>query len=603
MSQTINAYLYETLDGVPEDLGAFVLEAVAQLSDEAQVSGPVLSYSEKMDSLRYAYTSLVNYLIEHRLTDLTPGQRVFINTGALADQAEFENEQGHIFQVELLPTPVYEKLRTAILDLSELKLPSWSHVIYRAEDQFNAIALGALEPVGLDKKNLAKFRATRSLEQAALSFEQSALLNNTYDALQAQSQALYQEVNSLLNSYYQEVRRIPDLQRMLLQAQGYTALVSERNPTLEQKEELKRSVVDNSARLGQEIRHYADRVATIMEQVREHAAHIDLRNQKLREVTGKLIHSGVQEMGSVRNRSDLVFDEETLRLIKANINSISNFAVSQARNSPQRIPESTSRILLTAHTRSEDPVDDSYCTVQNVIRAFEKVLAIHTNLFDYDEAEQPIIPPVIIEPIRNYVEWADERFILGFVSGEIGRNGQKYSFSPVDLAVLRACGQYAFRERVFDYRGNRLEGNLMADYSARMESKTAVRWTGEEKKFRMVTVWQEMDAASRSEAVDDYIELLFHAVNDFPAPLHISRRKLAVMLRYICIENPVKTVALLLRYVADREPEEARDTLLYLAEHNREKARQLIVQGVDLYRNILNERPEHYILQILGGLT
>src|SRR5690606_11934912 len=130
---------------------------------------------------------------------------------------------------------VYEKLRTAILDLSELKLPSWSHVIYRAEDQFNAIALGALEPVGLDKKNLAKFRATRSLEQAALSFEQSALLNNTYDALQAQSQALYQEVNSLLNSYYQEVRRIPDLQRMLLQAQGYTALVSERNPTLEQK--------------------------------------------------------------------------------------------------------------------------------------------------------------------------------------------------------------------------------------------------------------------------------------------------------------------------------------------------------------------------------
>lgn len=105
---------------------------------------------------------------------------------------------------------------------------------------------------------------------------------------------------------------------------------------------------------------------------------------------------------------------------------------------------------------------------------------------------------------------------------------------------------------------------------------------------------QEVDAASRNEAVEDYMELMFHAANDFPAPLNLSKRKIAVMLRYIQIQDLPKTIALLLRYVADKEPDEARKVLIQRAGHDRARARDLLAQACAKHGQLLPESFDSY---------
>jgi hypothetical protein len=605
----LNYYLNQSLSGVPDDIASLVIDALALLSTEKSLiadHGPQMNYAEKIDTVRYAYTALVNYLIEQRLGSLTPAQRLFLNTGAIADQIIFEDQKGQQFILQLLDPELYRRLSEITLDFDNTHLPVWSHTLYRCEDQYNAIALGVLEPEGLDKKSLAKFRATRSLDtQIALSREQTTILNNTYYALLNQSRELFRRMDGLMIDYKQAAMQIPKMEEMLAKSRYYNQVVGLREVPYEERDEISHVLRDPSyRRLGQDLEMHAERMAQIASQMQTHSVEIDLQNKKLKEITGKLIKAGTQDIGSVRDRDDLIFDEETIRLIKNNVAATGNYAVAGARKSPFKIPESTARILLDVHLKHcPDPLQDCLATLQNVSAALEKIFQIHVNLFEQDEAGNPILPPVLIEPIRNYVDWTGERFVLGFVSAEPPRQGVKVSFSALEMSLLRACGMYAFRDRIFDYRGNRLEGNLMADYSARLESQTAVKWVGEEKKYKLVTVMQEVDSSGRSEAVSDYMEFLFHAANDFPAPLGISKRKLAIMLKYILIHDLSHTIALLLRYVADKEPEEAKNILLWHANYDRQRARQLIATACRDYPVLVNENENAYITKILGHVT
>lgn len=603
-SDQINRYLNECLSGIPEDIASIIIDSLALLSGEPKLMhnlGPGTSYQQRLVLVRQAYMSLLLYLIEHQLGQLNLAQRLFINTGAIADRIVFEDEQGQRFTLELLDTQIYEALRQDMLDLDEESLPRWARSIYHCEDQYNAIALGILEPEGLNKKNLAKFRATRSLEQQDLSREQATTLNNTYYALLQQSQERFEQLEHTLSSYARYASHVKVVQAQLKQAKRYNHLLAQREASEDEQDELASMMQDPGNRhLGQDIQTYAEEVGELLNKVKQQAQEIDSQNHKLKDITAKLIRTGFQDIGSVRNRTDIIFDEETRRLIKNHVQTASNFAVSAVHKSAYKTAESSTRILLDIHTREiSNPLQESYCTLKNLVKSFEKLARIHTNLFQVDEAGQLILPPVLIEPIRNYAEWSDGRFILGFVSGEPARYGTQYSFSPVDMAVLRLGAMYAFRERIFDYRGNRLEGNLMADYSARLESKTTVKWVGEEKKYKLVTIMHEVDNADRHQAIEDYMEFIFHAANDFPAPLNLSKRKLAVMLRYIQIETPVRTIALLLRYVADKDIEEAKKVLMFRAGYDRARAYELLDQACLQYGQSLPESHHFYTQHLL----
>ena len=598
MTIEVNQRLNACLEGIPESVSLMVIEALALLSGKPQLMSELgeVPYQERMFRVREAYRSLLFYLIDHYIGVMNSAQRLFVNTGAVADRVVFEDELGDRYEVELLSPAIYEALLEHVLGVDDDILPRWTRTIYRAEDQYNAIALGVLEPEGLDKKNLAKFRATRSLEQQNMSREQATTLNNTYYALLQQSQELFTQLDNLFDSYTRHVQHLPKVQSTLLRAERYNHMIAVRDPQPEERDEMTRVLNDpKHQRMGQDIELYAQEGLEILQAIHEQSQTIDLKNQKLKEISAKLIHSGAQDVGSVRCRQDIIFDEETRRLIKRHVQTTATFAVSAVQSLPQKMDEDTTQILLNAHFRQPDtPLTDVLATVSGLQQSFQKIMAIHTNLFPRDAADEPILPPVLIEPIRRYLEWTGERFIVGLVTAETPRSGKAYDFSSLDMAVMKLCGMYAFRDKIFDYRGNRLEGNLMADYSARLSSKTTVKWVGEEKKYKLVTVMQEIDSASRSEAVEDYLEFIFHAANAFPAPLHLSKRKMAVMLRYVQIFDPVYTAALVLRYVADQEPEEARNVLVYRAGYDRARAFELVQHACDQHKEMLPETNRYY---------
>ncbi len=594
----MNRRLNACLEGIPETIALMVIEALALLSGKPKLMAELgeLPYQERMFRVREAYRSLLFYLIDHYIGEMNTEQRLFVNTGAIADRVVFEDPEGGRYEVEFLSTDVYNILLRDLEQLDEEALPRWTRNIYRPEDQFNAIALGVLEPEGLDKKNLAKFRATRSLEQQNMSREQATILNNTYYELLQQSQDLFADLDNLFDSYERHTRHLPTVKDTLVRVRKYNQMIASRDPQPEEREEMSRIINDPShQRMGQDIELHAQQGLGILRQIQEQSQKIDIKNQKLKEISAKLIHSGTQDVGSIRHRKDIIFDEETRRLIKRHVQTTGTFAVSAVQNLPQKMDEDTTQILLNAHFRQrEQPLSECFATLENVTASFQKIMGIHTNLFPHDAADQPIVPPVLLEPIRRYLEWTGERFVMGIVTAEPSRSGQDYTFSSLDMAVLKLCGMYAFKDKIFDYRGNRLEGNLMADYSARLESKTTVKWVGEEKKYKLVTVMQEIDAASRSEAVEDYMEFVFHAANRFPAPLHLSKRKMAVMLRYIQVFDPIYTTALVLRYVADKEPEEARNVLMYRASYDRARAFEQIQNAYGRYEPLLSEPVNYY---------
>ena len=87
--------------------------------------------------------------------------------------------------------------------------------------------------------------------------------------------------------------------------------------------------------------------------------------------------------------------------------------------------------------------------------SLKKICSIHTNAFPKDEDGNYMIPPILIEPIRNYVDFLEDRFIMGFVTGEPGKKGAKVSFSPIDFQIMKAVGMYLAKDPIYDYRGEK----------------------------------------------------------------------------------------------------------------------------------------------------
>lgn len=601
----INQYLNETLEGVPDDIANVVLESLAYFGEPTTFTDHTGSErnreEEQIDKLRFAFTSLTTYLIENRLGELNEGQRVFLNTGAITDYVVFEDDEGAEYSIQLLDSNLYLRLRQAILNPGEL--PDWFNFVYRNEDKFNAIALGVLEPAGLDKRSLAKFRSARGGDASkSLSLDQTNALNNAHESLINQNQEQMKEINQLVNEYYTYVRQIPMLQDILKKIERYEQLIASRTITNDEKDELRQMTSENAHLLGTELAKYCGSVMLTLQQIKEKGPLLDTKHRELKETTAKLINAGIEDFGSVRDRDDILFDDETVRLIKTDFTYIASFAVSAARNSSLRITESASRILLDVHAeRSEDPLGEAYCTLQNVYGSIQKMLTLHTNLFPLDQRGNPILPPILIEPLRNYVDLMEDRFEISFVSGDPQRKGPRFSFTPVDMVMMRCFGLYAFKDKIFDYRGDRISGNLMADYAGKLEAKTTVKWTGDDKKFKLVASSQEVDSANRNEAVEDYINFLFNAVNDFPPPTGLSKRKISVMLKYVIVENLLKTIALTLRYVADKEPDEAKITILHHAEGDKSRAKKLIEDAYAEYRTLFTEGLDVYLQKIIGN--
>ena len=116
----------------------------------------------------------------------------------------------------------------------------------------------------------------------------------------------------------------------------------------------------------------------------------------------------------------------------------------------------------------------------------------------------------------------------------------------------------------------------MGDYAGHTEKKAQVKWTGENKKFSVVSASETTDSAGREEAAQDYMEFVFNIANNLPPNSRLSQRKKNLLLKYVEIENPLRSVGLILRYTFQAEPLEAKEIILRHANRSADKARGMV---------------------------
>ncbi|HPD18999.1 MAG TPA: hypothetical protein PLF61_04985, partial [Candidatus Goldiibacteriota bacterium] len=296
------------------------------------------------------------------------------------------------------------------------------------------------------------------------------------------------------------------------------------------------------------------------------------------------------------------YTSDHLDLIKRDKVIVDTIIVNASEKSANRVPFSGARILVNAQIPDITKANENYiATPQNVIESLKKILSIHINAFPKDEDGNFIIPPILIEPIRNFVDFFDDRFIMGIVSGEPGKKGAKVSFTPVDFQVMKAVSLYLAKDPIYDYRGNINEGTFMGDYTGKIEKSAQVKWTGEQKKMNLVMSAELVDAASREDAVQNYMDFVFNVINGLGPPPKMSKRKINVLLRYATIYSIENNVRLLLQYVAQSEPTEVRDTIIKYTNRNYDVAKDMvrkIVREDQIVQRVLGTNPEHVIARI-----
>ena len=132
----------------------------------------------------------------------------------------------------------------------------------------------------------------------------------------------------------------------------------------------------------------------------------------------------------------------------------------------------------------------------------------------------------------------------------------------------------------------------MGDYTGKIEKTAQVKWTGQEKKMNMVMSAELVDAASREDAVQNYMDFVYNVLNGLGAPQKMSKRKINVLLRYATIQSIENNVRMLLQYVAQSEPTEVRDTILKYTNRSYDAAK-------DMVRKIIKEDP--VVQRVLGA--
>lgn len=583
-----NSFVSKIIKNLSPDLSN-QLEEVLRIYDNIREKEEV-----KADKLRMAFTNIYKEIMDNHLNDLNAYQTTFLCTGIIGDKVKIKkqgvsvssgnsggglligesnkDEKGIV--IELLPEGTSEKVARLIMESSSL--PSWADNIYSTIDKMKAIARGELNPLDLERSTSVKIKTDKKLTQA----------KEREDAVMKKKFVIEETINKIL-----ALKRILSLFTTIAGDDNLLKIERDSNELLTfskfiddaklPPEELE-SMRSQAQTIVQNILKFSKALEKIQQQIDSITNDLDGKFLNLREIISLMNFSDAAEQKTSRRNFFVAFDEEKVKMVKKDTELTNTIINKGSMRSPLRIPTSASRILIKEHlSKNANPVEEMFCTTRNVTNSLLKLSKIHVNLFPKDESGYPIFPPVIIEPVRNYVEWFDDRIVMSYVSGEIGRKGPKYTFTAVDMQVLKAMGLYFAKDPIFNYRGERNEGVFMAEYGGKIEKKAVVKWTGEQKKMTMMTATKITDEAGRDEAIKDYMEFVFNLANDYPPPGRLSIRKVAVLLSYVVIESLEKNASLILRYVGQGDPRSAREILLNFCGRRPKDAKNLALAAFE----------------------
>jgi hypothetical protein len=537
-------------------------------ANDADTSG--MAEKTRADKLRTAYNILVEYLVSNRLNDLNLEQRVFLCTGSIGDSVtvQFNNAPKVL---NLLPPEFYSLLLKTFSGPGTLPFPVFSTL-----DKFTAIAKSELLPLTMGddrKKDLRNSPQDQKRAKEEYKRQIAQLKSEMNLSINQMDIHFPKFLNTLNETSIKNAKTALEMMKKV--GLGW----SKGEAATPQEKAIVNAFEGKLGGAGASMGKWVEEMGSYLSKVAEHARLLEEKHQKMT--------SAINEIAKIDTGAPVIdksggplFDSDAIYNIKRDIDNTNSVSVRTADSSPIKVAFSTSRILVAKQFTENESFQDRLCSPANVSAALNKIMAIHTNLFPKDFEGKPIVPPILIEPLRNFVDFFQDRFIMGLVSGETARRGAHAVYSPTDVQVLRMCGLFITKDPIYDYHGDVKVGTFMGDYVGKMEKSTKVKWTGSDKKFTLATTQSMEDTASREDAVNDYIDFITAMANNTAPSPKVSKRKISILLRYILFDKLEKNVAALLKLVAQTDPADAKESIMVFANNDADKAKDMIKAAV-----------------------
>lgn len=542
-----NYHFKRLTSGAPPELLALLGEAM--LAVDAQRRG---AESDASALLRRAWLELSRWLIQSVGVQLNEQQCLFLLSGALGDEVALKSPDGERVTVALLPADVYEGLLASI---KVARPPS----VLTPRARMAALSDGRLTP--LDLKHPGRYRESSAAKLQQVDVEQ--LLDRLAEQVQS-LENVQQEINSAARGLA-ELMKLDNLRPVLEATREVGQLVSDALAHAADPQQLSGLSVPAEVQDHPVVRATAQLKSGLVAALEDLlvAQHDALQGVGLAAQLAKaLVKATTAKDAPVAEEQPLTLSPQDIKLVESDYASVNGVMTQLLINSPRRTAWSASRVLLAEHTeRFDDPLASCYATPERLGESIAKIDALHPNCFPHDDTGSPLLPPVIVEPGVGEVKWYDDRFVMSFVCSEPARKGGRLSLSPVDLAVIEIYAQFLARGEMYNYRGERVTDNFIGEYAGEVEQKAAVKFTGEKKKLTYATATEVRDAASREDAIRDYIDFVFHVFNGMALPKRITPRRIGVLLKYCIIGDEVFTAALALKHVANNDVIVAREIL------------------------------------------
>lgn len=587
-----NYHFKKVVEGLPQEVMPLIGQSLQALADKRD--GNEVDFASQLNE---ALLKLSVGLLESKGGNLNLQQRLALCSGLFGDTIELKSKSGKRVVIELVPPDLYEQMLKEMEEESQ----SSSFLLYPL-NRMRVLAKGTLKPLNLDRPG--RYREPEKTQGTIISSEKlQADWLAALDNLKRSSKQLALSKHDLLNVFSSTriggvlgaVTEFEKLANTTLQAQPSIKKVLDGDPaSLLNLQGMDKTLV-NFEQFSDDTGKVLGQLITALQ-----GQHQALTNFKY---CSAALQSSVVQVEKMKPQAVTLKPEDT-KTVVADMKATNKVMDQLLKQSTKKSQFLYTRMLLTEQT--EDAADSGtncYASPANLIASIKKISGINPNCFPQDSHGMPIMPPVIIEPGAGVVSWLTDRFLLGFVSNETQRKGPKISFSPLDVTVMTMFGLFLARGELFDYRGNRISGNFMADYSSQIESKAVAKFAGKAKKLTYITSTLEKDAASRSDAVRDYIDFLYHVINGLPIPKKISPRKVSVFLRYCIIKDVRFTAGLVLQYVHNFDELVAREILTNLGERNKAKIVVLLQQvmaNVPIIANKFRDDIETTLVEVMG---
>lgn len=431
----------QLMQGVDDETRKQVDDGLLLFANDADASATAEKY--RADKLRIAYNALVDFLVSNKLNELNPHQITFLCTGSIGDKITVQIQNGPK-EFQLLPADFYALLLKSFSDPAQ---NTSAFPIFTVMDKFIAIAKSELLPMSLgdDRK-----KALRNSPQDQKRMREE--LKRKIDQSKAEITSAVNQIDIFFPKALNTLNEtsIKNAKVTIEMLKKVSTSWSKGDNATPQEKAILQAFEGKVGDAGTGLAKWIDELQGYLNKVNENSKMVMEKNQAMVKAMNEI--AKMDNAAPIATVGGPLFKSDSISNIKSDVDSTNSAIVRAAESHALKVPFSASRVLLSKQFTEGENFNDRLCSKENVTASLEKILKIHTNLFPKDFDGKYIVPTIIIEPLRNYVDFFDDRFIMALISGDTVRRGPFVTFSPVDVQVLKLCALYLTKDNIYDYR-------------------------------------------------------------------------------------------------------------------------------------------------------